>query len=140
MRSAQAIDRTLHSPSGSPARIGERFKRVGRWFGNRVVRSSTVVGDIVRAELPSTSVAALYWFRGSLTRAERDTGFIEKSWPTFSVNPGTQAIQLFHDVALPPATWGRIFNLRGVRQDAQLFQTGVLLERPAMAASTRARG
>ncbi len=75
----------------------------------------------------------LYWFRELLTRAERDSGFVEKSWATFSINPGTRAVHVFHDVAFLPATWGRIFNLRGVREDAQLFQTGVLFERPAMA-------
>ncbi len=80
----------------------------------------------------------LHWFAELLSRAERDTAFLERSWARFSINPGTRAIQVFHDLAHLPATWGRLFEIRVTREDALQFQAGVVLERPPPAARARA--
>lgn len=68
-----------------------------------------------------------HWLRELLVDVDRSTGFSSKDWATLVINPGARTTQVFHDLSYLRATWGRLFHVYDVRNDALLFQTGLIL-------------
>lgn len=73
----------------------------------------------------------LHFLKERLLAFDEETGFLRGRFAMFSLARTPLGAQVFYDVEHVRKTWGRIFRVQSVTPEAYLFQTALLLEKPA---------